>query len=254
MGRLQDKVALITGAAGGIGRETCKRFIEEGAKIVALDINQAALDDALSYAGAGKSGMSVICDITDPAAVEAAMAKAVAHFGRLDVLCNNAGGSSSADGRVTEAPVEEFHRAIGLDLFGTFLCCKYGIPHLQKAGGGAIVNLSSMAALTSLPERDCYTAAKGGVTALTRTMAFEYAPDKIRVNAVAPGLVMTPRLERLLLERAELRHIIDNSLLGPCEPIDIANMIVYLACDESRRVTGQIMPVDSGVTIHYGVM
>ncbi|MCB1468212.1 MAG: SDR family oxidoreductase, partial [Rhizobiaceae bacterium] len=148
------------------------------------------------------------------------------------------------------APEEEFWRVIKLDLYGTFLCCKYAIPEIAKAGGGSVVNMSSMAALMALTERDCYTAAKGGVAALTRSMAVEYAPDKIRVNAIAPGLVMTPRAERLLGEREEIRRLADMHLLGPCKPLDIADMAVYLASDEARVVTGQVMSVDSGVTIY----
>ena len=151
---------------------------------------------------------------------------------------------------MTDAPEEEFWRAIKLDLFGTFLCCKYAIPEMAKAGGGSIVNFSSMVALMALPERDCYTAAKGGVASLTRSMAFEYAADKIRVNAIAPGLTLSDRAKALLKERAELKRLADQHLLGPCEPDDMAHLAVYLASDESRVVTGQVLSVDSGVTIY----
>lgn len=249
MGRLSGKVAFITGAAGGIGRSTCARYIEEGARIVAADISAPALDETLSEAKAGENGLALVCDITDPQQVKSAMAKTVAHFGRLDILCNIAGGSSSADSRVTEAPDEEFWRVIKLDLYGTFLCSKYAIPEMIRSGGGSVVNLSSMVALMALPERDCYTAAKGGVAAMTRSMAVEYAPDKIRVNAIAPGLVLTPRAEALMQEREELRRLAGQHLLGPCRPLDIADMAVYLGSNEARVVTGQVISVDSGVTI-----
>ncbi|WP_445503829.1 SDR family NAD(P)-dependent oxidoreductase [Microvirga sp. G4-2] len=249
MSRLKGKVAFITGAAGGIGRATCVRYVEEGARIAAVDIDAAALDDTLKEASAGDRGLALSCDITDPQQVRDAIARTAAQFERLDVLCNIAGGSSAADARVTEAPDEEFWRVIRLDLYGTFLCCKYGIPEIARAGGGSVINTTSMVALMALPERDCYTAAKGGVAAMTRSMAVEYAPDNIRVNAIAPGLVLTPRVEGLMDEREELRRLARQHLLGPCKPIDIAEMAVYLGADESRVVTGQVLSVDSGVTI-----
>lgn len=249
MARLDGKVAFITGAAGGIGRAICTRYIEEGARIAAVDVDADAVGDALKQASAGEHGLALVCDITDPASVKQAIARTVEKFGRLDVLCNVAGGSSSADARVTEAPDEEFWRVIKLDLYGTFLCCKHAIPEIARSGGGSVVNFSSMVALMALPERDCYTAAKGGVAAMTRSMAVEYAPDNIRVNAIAPGLVLTPRVEGLMIERAELRRLADQHLLGPCRPGDIAEMAVYLGASESRVVTGQVLSVDSGVTI-----
>ncbi|TXL77661.1 SDR family oxidoreductase [Vineibacter terrae] len=250
MNRLTGKVAFITGAAGGIGRAICARYIEEGASIAAVDILADGVQESLQAASAGDRGFALVCDITDPDSVRAAVAKTVARFGRLDVLCNVAGGSSAADARVTDAPDSEFWRVIKLDLYGTFLCCKHAIPEMIKAGGGSVINMSSMVAQMALPERDCYTAAKGGVSSLTRSMAAEYAANKIRVNAIAPGLVLTPRIARLLAERPELRGLSDTHLLGPCQPLDIAQMAVYLGSDEARVVTGQVLPVDSGVTIH----
>lgn len=252
MSRLEGKTAFITGAAGGIGRAICRRYIEEGARIVAADIDVNAINDCLAEAKAGEHGLAQLCDVTDPESVKGAIAATVERFGPLHILCNIAGGSSPEDGRVTEAPDEEFWRVIKLDLYGTFLCCKYAIPEIARAGGGSIINMSSMAALMALTERDCYTAAKGGVASMTRSMAVEYAPDMIRVNAIAPGLVMTPRAERIMKEREEIRLLAGIHLLGTCEPIDIAQMAVYLGADESRVVTGQIMSVDSGVTIHGG--
>ena len=249
MGRLQGKIAFMTGAAGGIGRKTTARYIAEGASVIAVDVREDAAADALAAAGAGDRGLALACDITKPEAVRGAIAAGVERFGGLDVLLNVAGGSSAADARVTEAPEDEFWRVIGVDLYGTFLCCKYAIPEIARSGGGSVINFSSMVALMALPERDCYTAAKGGVAAMTRSMSVEYAPDRIRVNAIAPGLVMTPRVEGLLPDRPELRKLVDQHLLGPCQPEDIAEMAVYLGSDEARRVTGQVLSVDSGVTI-----
>ncbi|MBM0205006.1 SDR family oxidoreductase [Micromonospora sp. STR1s_5] len=247
---MDGKVAFITGAAGGIGRATCARYVQEGARIAALDIHAGSLNGALSEAGAGERGLAIECDITDPEQVKSAVAKTVVAFGRLDILCNIAGGSSPADARVTEAPDEEFWRVIKLDLYGTFLCCKHGIPEIARSGGGSVINTSSMVALMALTERDCYTAAKGGVASMTRSMAVEYAPDKIRVNAIAPGLVLTPRAEGLLQQREELKRLAAQHLLGTVRPLDIAEMAVYLGSDESRVVTGQVLSVDSGVTIY----
>jgi NAD(P)-dependent dehydrogenase (short-subunit alcohol dehydrogenase family) len=150
---------------------------------------------------------------------------------------------------VTEAPEDEFWRTIRLDLFGTFLCCKYGLPELIKAVGGSVINMSSMVALMAVADRDCYTAAKGGVSALTRSMAAHYAQYAIRVNAIAPGIVMTPRVQVFMESSEKLRELIGIHLLGPAEAVDIAHMAVYLASDESRVVTGQVFPVDSGATI-----
>ncbi len=255
MGRLSGKVAFITGGGGGIGRATAERFAEEGAKVVIADIDRttgeaAATSARQQAANTGGDAHFIHCDVTDTASVVTAMAETVARFGKLDVLHNNAGGAQPADGPVTEAPDEEFWRAIKLDLYGTFLCSKIGIPHIIEAGGGAIINMSSIVALMALPGRDCYTMAKGGIASLTRSMAVEYAPHKIRVNAIAPSVTLTDRVKKMLdgsgnaTEKVAASH-----LLGLGQPIHIANMAVYLASDEAAITTGQVIPVDSGATI-----
>jgi NAD(P)-dependent dehydrogenase (short-subunit alcohol dehydrogenase family) len=255
MGRLTGKVAFITGGGGGIGRATAARFVEEGAKVVIAEIDANAGEAAAVVARAqaangGGDACFIRCDVTEKSSVEAAMAETVARFGKLDILHNNAGGAQPADGPVTEVADEEFWRAIKLDLYGTFLCSKVGIPHIIKAGGGAIINMSSIVALMALPNRDCYTVAKGGISALTRSMAVEYAPHKIRVNAIAPSVTLTDRVKKMLdgsgnaTERIAASH-----LLGLGQPIHIANMAVYLASDEAAITTGQVIPVDSGATI-----
>lgn len=254
MARLADKVAFITGGGGGIGRATAERFAEEGAKVVIAEIDAAtgaaAAESARAMAAnSGGDAHFVHCDVTDRASVESAMAETVARFGKLDVLHNNAGGSTMRDGPVTEAPEDEFWRAIKLDLFGTFLCSKIGIPEIIKAGGGSVINMSSNVALMALPGRDCYTAAKGGITAMTRSMAVEYAPHKIRVNAIAPSVTLSDRVKRLLEQSPEIEKLGETHLLGFGLPIHIANMAVYLAADESEITTGQILSVDSGVTV-----
>ena len=255
MARLAGKVAFITGGGGGIGRATAERFAEEGAKVVVADIDVTAGEAAARSArtraaNSGGDAHFVRCDVTERASVEAAIAGTVALYGKLDVLHNNAGGSTLQDGPVTEAPDEEFWRVIRLDLYGTFLCSKIAIPEIIKAGGGAVINMSSNVALMALPGRDCYTAAKGGIASLTRSMAVEYAPHKIRVNAIAPSVTLTERVKRLMAANKDIGKLASTHLLGLGQPIHVANMAVYLASDESEITTGQILSVDSGVTIY----
>ena len=253
--RLAGKVALITGAGGGIGRATAERFVEEGAKVVLADINrelgEAAAASARSKAGnGGGDARFVHCDVTDKGSVSAAIAETVKTFGKLDILHNNAGGSTPQDGPVTEASEEEFWRVIKLDLFGTFLCSKLAIPVIVKAGGGSIINMASNLALMAVPGRACYGAAKGGVASLTRAMALDHAKQSIRVNAIAPSVTLTDRVRKLLDSNPELARMGDSHLLGLGEPLHIANMAVYLASDEAAVTTGQVLSVDSGVTIY----
>ena len=254
MGRMEGKVAIITGGGGGIGKATAERFAEEGARVAVLEINEELCEAAAQSArdraaNSGGDAIAFTCDITDQASVEAAVAETVSRFGRLDVLHNNAGGSTMQDARVTDAPIEEFWRVIKLDLFGTFLCSKVAIPEIIKSGGGSVINMSSNVALMALPGRDCYTAAKGGVASMTRSMAAEYAADKIRVNAIAPSVTLSDRVKKLLDASPEIGKISETHLLGLGLPIHIANMAVYLGSDESEITTGQILSVDSGVTV-----
>lgn len=248
--KLEGKTAIVTGAGGGIGRSVCASFLERGARVAALDINREAATDAVGAEAISLGrAVAIQCDVGDSDQVRSAVQEAVAAFGGLNTLVNIAGGSTNEDGPVTEAPEEEFWRAIRLDLFGTFLVCKHGIPELIAAGGGSVVNMTSMLAFLGSPGRACYTAAKGGVSSLTRAMATDYAAHSIRVNAVAPGLTLTPRVEARL-GSSRVQEIADRHLLGPVLPIDVAQMVVYLASDDARVVTGQVLQVDSGVTIH----
>jgi len=247
MARLQGKVAFITGGGTGIGRATAVLFAREGAHVAIADIDGAAGEETAYLAGGG--AIALRTDVTDPESLQAAIAATVARFGRLDVLHNNAGGSTAADNTAVEAPLDEFWRAIKLDLYGTFLGCRFGIPELIKSGGGAVINMSSNVALMGVPGRDCYTAAKGGIAAITRSLAVAYAPQKVRVNAIAPSATMTARVRALVAGNPALTKLADSHLLGLIEPEDIAQAALYLASDESRMVTGQVVPVDSGVTI-----
>ena len=255
MGRLEGKVALITGGGGGIGRATAIRFAEEGASVVVSDIDTMSGEESANLAkeAAGNKGGDAIfieTDVTSHESVKSAVAETIRCYGKLNVLHNNAGGSTMQDGPVTEAPDEEFWRVIKLDLFGTFVCSKHGIPAIIEAGGGSVINMSSNVALMALPGRDCYTAAKGGVASMTRSMAVEYAPNKIRVNAIAPSVTLSERVKKLVQQSPEIAKISEQHLLGFGMPLHIANMAVYLASDESEITTGQVLSVDSGVTIY----
>ena len=250
MNRLEGKVAFITGAGSGIGRSAALLFAEEGARIAVAEISiEGGEETVRQVRQASGDAIFLQTDVTKPESMERAIRETVATFGRLNVLYNNAGGSTAKDGPVTEAPLEEFWRAISLDLFGTFLGCRFGVPELIKAGGGSVINMTSNVALMGFPGRDCYTASKGGIAAITRSMAVEFAPHNIRVNAIAPSTTRTERVMKMLANDAKMQSVADTHLLGLIEPIQIAYAALYLASDESRVTTGQVIPVDSGTTI-----
>ncbi len=254
MPRLKGKVAFITGGGGGIGRATAERFAEEGAKVVIAEIDRergAAAAESARERGRNSGGdaLFIYCDVRERQSVEAAMAETVHRFGKLTVLHNNAGGSTPQDGPVTEVSDDEFWRVLRLDLYGTFLCSKVGIPLIAAAGGGSVINMTSTLALNAVPGRDCYTAAKGAIAAMTRSLAVEYAPQKIRVNAIAPSVTLSERVKRLLEGSKDIARLGSMHLHGLGLPIHMANMAVYLASDEAEITTGQIMVVDSGSTI-----
>ncbi|MGA8197051.1 MAG: SDR family oxidoreductase [Acetobacteraceae bacterium] len=247
MSRLVGKVAFITGAGTGIGRATAVLFAREGARVAIAEIDAAAGDETAHLAG--NDAIAIRTDVTDETSVREAVRTAVQQFGALHILHNNAGGSTPQDNTVVDAPIEEFWRVIRLDLFGTFLGCRVAIPEIIRSGGGAVINMSSNLALMGIAGRDCYTAAKGGIAALTRSMAVEFAAQRVRVNAIAPSATMTDRVRGLMAGNVALDRLANAHLLGLIEPPDIANMALFLASDESRMVTGQVYPVDSGVTI-----
>lgn len=245
--RLGGKVALVTGAAAGIGRAIAERFCAEGAAVLLGDIDEAggaALAETL--ARDGHAATFVRLDVTQEASVERAVGESLRRHGRLDVLVNNAGGSTAHDRSVVEVAVEEFWRAIQIDLFGMFLCCRHAIPAMAAGGGGAIVNMGSIAAARGLVGRDAYTAAKGGVTALSRSIAVEFAPQRIRSNLIAPGAVLSERMQRFIREDERVRRSVDRHLLGLPLPAEVAALAAFLASDEALHMTGAEVALDGG--------
>jgi NAD(P)-dependent dehydrogenase (short-subunit alcohol dehydrogenase family) len=244
--RLEGKTALITGAGRGIGRAAALRFAAEGARVAIAEIGRAdGAATARAIESAGGEALFVETDVADPESVAAAVAATVERFGGLQVLHNNAGGATPKDGKVTEIELDEFWRTIGVDLFGTFLGCRYAIPVMVEGGGGSIINTTSIRAMIGTAGADAYTSAKGGVRALTQALALQWAEKNIRVNAIAPGVILTERVKALLREDDP---IFRKSLLGASTPEDVAHMAVYLASDEARKVTGAILPMDSGAS------
>ena len=247
MARLQGKVAFISGGTIGIGRNSAVMFAKEGAKVVFIGRKPEPGAETLRQIKAvGGEGTYMQIDVTEPDQVEKALNDTVAKYGKLDIIMNNAGGSTTKDGPVTEAPLEEFWSTIKLNLFGTWLCCRSGIPHLIKAGGGSVINVGSIVGLMGITKRDAYTASKGAVLSLTRSMAAEYAKYKIRVNTLVPGTVATDRVNAMMVE-PQVKKLIEGTPLGIIQPDEIAYAAVYLAADESRTMTGQILSVDAGV-------
>jgi len=250
MGRLDGKVAFITGATSGIGRVAAELFAAEGAAVAVAGRDGARGEAAVAaIRAAGGRAAFLPVDVGEEASVRAAIDAAVAAFGRLDILYNNAGGSRASDGPVTTADLDEVWRVLRVDLVGTFLCCRHAIPHMARGGGGSIINSASIMGAMGLPNRDGYTAAKGGVIALTRALAVEFARDRIRANVLVAGAVTTERVLAFYDREPALKTQWDAYLLGLAEPVDVARAALFLASEESRRTTGQMIPVDSGILI-----
>jgi NAD(P)-dependent dehydrogenase (short-subunit alcohol dehydrogenase family) len=246
MGALEGKVAIITGGGAGIGRAAAGLFAAEGARVVVADLKPELGAETIEAIGtAGGTALNVETDVAKPEDVERLVETTIDRFGRIDVLYNNAGGATALDGEVTELPLEEFWRTIGVDLFGTFLGCRFVIPHMAAKGGGSIINTTSIRAMIGTAGADAYTSAKGGVLTLTKALALQWADQGIRVNAIAPGVILSDRVKAMLTDDDP---ILGKSILGPSEPMDVAQMALYLASDASRRVTGAILPMDSGAS------
>jgi len=246
MPRLEGKRAVITGAASGIGQASARLFAAEGARVTLCDLNTDAGECvAEDIRRNGFDATFKQTDVGDESSMREAIDHVIKNHGGLDILYNNAGGATAADGQVTDMDLDEFWRAIRVDLFGTFLGCRIAIPHLVSAGGGSILNTTSIRALIGTAGADAYTSAKGGVIALTRALALQWAPSRIRVNAISPGVILTPRVKHMLREDDPTRV---KTPLGPSLPEDVAPLALYLASDESHQVTGSVFPMDGGAS------
>jgi NAD(P)-dependent dehydrogenase (short-subunit alcohol dehydrogenase family) len=248
--RLAGKVAIITGAAAGIGRAAAKLFAGAGAAVVVADIIEpggASVVEEIN--GGGGNALFVRVDVADASSVKSCVARTVEHYGRLDVLYNNAGGSSSDDGRVSEISPETFARVMAVNLLGTWHFCHYGIPQIIRGGGGSLINTSSaLAAGMQAGGRHAYTAAKGGVLSLTRAIALDYAGQRVRANVIAPGFTASERVARDVESHPQLTgRIIEQHPLGYGQPLGVAHLALYLASDESAQTTGQVFAVNNEV-------
>jgi len=253
MNRLAGRVALITGGGDGIGRASALAFSREGAKVVIADIN-AALGREIAKA-IGENAFFVETDVTREESVRAAVEAAVARFGKLDTLFSCAGGSLPGDKPVTELDLSVFEHTIGLDLKGTMLACKHAVPRIVAAGGGAVINMSSGAALRGASPAQVYTAAKGAIVSLTRSMAGTYAKDNVRVNCICAGRIDTPRVRRTyglpgrpggVADPQDASGQVKAYPFWVGKPEDIANIALFLASDESRMITGAAIAADGG--------
>ena len=249
MGRLDGKVALITGSGLGIGAAAARRFAAEGARVTVAELDAGAGAAVAAAIGqAGGEALAVTTDVTDEARVAAAVAATLDRFGRLDVLYNCAGGSIPEDTTVTEVDMAVWEHTMNLDLLGTVLCCRHAIPAIVEAGGGAVINMSSTAALQ--PWRaHVYSAAKGAVISLTRSLARSYGRQGIRVNAICPGYVLTERVLSRFAE-ADLATARRRHPFAVGGPEDIASIALFLASDESRMITGTAIAADGGMANH----
>jgi meso-butanediol dehydrogenase / (S,S)-butanediol dehydrogenase / diacetyl reductase len=249
--RLADKVALITGGGSGFGEVTGHMFAREGAAVVLADLNGAAAQSvAESIIAEGGRAAWVAADVTSEASAKAMVHTAMEAFGRLDILFNNAGVEGM--GSVVDTDEATWERIFAVHVRGAFLCSKYAIPAMiDGARGGVVINVSSVAGLIGLGRMSAYCAAKGAIISLTRAMAVDFAPQKIRVNCIAPGTAMTPLGKRLIehdtpemLERRLSRYPLHRF----AEPDEIARAILFLASDDSSFATGTCLVVDGGLT------
>jgi NAD(P)-dependent dehydrogenase (short-subunit alcohol dehydrogenase family) len=249
---LQEKVAVITGAGSGIGRGVALRFAAEGAKVVVSDVNRQGLEETCEQLrGEDREVHMVVADVSDVAQVQQLMHEAVEAFGKLDILFNNAGIGPPSDDIVTKLPEAIWDLVLNINLRGTFLCCKYGLPHLIANGGGAVVNVASVVGLRAnrnIPST-AYTVSKAGVIALTRQLAADYARYQVRVNAICPGPIRTPILAPHLTDDEAERRFRERVPLGRMGTVDdVANLVLFLSGDESTWMTGSIITIDGGVT------
>jgi NAD(P)-dependent dehydrogenase (short-subunit alcohol dehydrogenase family) len=251
-GNFTDKVAFVTGAASGIGREAALAFARKGAKVVAADISEQGNQETVHLIeDQGGQAIAVKCDVTRSEDVKAALDKIVEAFGRLDFAFNNAGIEPRNPAPTAEYEEEEWNRIIDINLRGVFLCMKHEIPLILKQGGGAIVNTSSGAGIIGIKGSPAYTAAKHGVIGLTKAAALDYAAQNIRVNAVCPGYIDTPMMGRFTGGTDEGRaQVIAEEPIGRMgKPEEIAAAVVWLCSDAAAFMVGHAMVIDGGQTV-----
>jgi NAD(P)-dependent dehydrogenase (short-subunit alcohol dehydrogenase family) len=251
MGRLDGKVCVITGAAGGMGREAALLFSEEGASVCVADVNQEAAEQTANEA---RDAFAIQCDVADEASVQEMYRATKERYGGIDVLYNNAGISPADDASVLDTTEEAWNRVQDVNTKGVFLCCKHGIPYLLERNGGSVINVASFVAIVgAATSQISYTASKGAVLSMTRELAVQFARQNVRVNALCPGPVETPLLLSIFgddpaaLERRR-NHWPTGRLAKPRE---IVNGALFLASDESSYVTGATFLVDGGLTAAY---
>ena len=251
MGRLDGKVAVITGAAGGIGREAAILFSSEGASVCVADVDP---EKGEATAGACREAFFQQVDVADPESVAAMYAATAERYGGIDVLYNNAGIMPGDDGSILETEQDAWQRVQDVNTKGVFLCCKHGIPHLLERGGGSVINVASFVALAgAATSQISYTASKGAVLSMSRELAVEFARRGVRVNALCPGPVETPLLMRLFDETpgALERRLIHLPMGRLAQAKEIAYGALFLASDESSYVNGATFLVDGGLTAAY---
>jgi NAD(P)-dependent dehydrogenase (short-subunit alcohol dehydrogenase family) len=248
MGRLDGKVALVSGAGEGMGRAGALLFAREGARVGVLDIDPERARETVELIGAeGGTALAVRADVSSAAEAEAAIEAVVEAYGSLHVLWNNAGVWIPGDGAVTELDLDVWSRTLAVNLGGVMLMCRFGIPRLIESGGGSVINTSSPVAVRPEPVYDAYVASKGGVLSLTRSIAQYYARQGIRANVLMPGGVETAMTRAALADPGYRAYTLRNTPLGRIgQPEDVAYAALYLASDESSWVTGSVQWVDGG--------